>query len=663
MLKRRNWYVIPMQGEEEPLKVLAFPVIVGRDDDADVTIDDEALGSCRLQLSSSGRNVQVCDLNSVSSTKLDGELVEQAVVTRRSGATITLASFSFQLRYCSAADAQRIYQESQGIAPEQQWYVSHEGREFGPLSRGGLFNAARSGALSRDDAVWTSDPTQRMRADEIEGLFPDEPVGAGDVAEDGAEETSGDDFLDPGGESIVCPHCWHRFETADLLSISRSGNALGDPVLGPDEQLRFLPTQFNALGQALDEDGVACPDVACPRCRMRLPLALTSTRQTFLSIVGAPASGKSVYLAAMSWTMRTTMPSVFGVNFVDADAVTNRWLNRYEELLFKPVDPDKPEILRKTEQQGELYKQARIDGADVMLPLPCAFVMERDPTASAGAAGSRALVLYDNAGENFQPTGDSLGNPGTEHLVVAEGIIFVFDVTKESQFRRLLMQEDVPLSAPESVEPQYPLFVEMVNRIQKYSGVGTGSKCDKPLVVCVSKADVLGTRIDISEGPWDWDTDQGCYALDLARIASVSYATRRLLWAHAPQFVATVEASVSNAVYIPVSALGHCPMPREQAPSASAYIPVLPSAIDPKWVEVPVLYLLSRIGCVPTMNRPAQPSAVVADYEIRGRAVHLTVPGTDEVLDVPLAYSGYSLQAPESGRWFTVPQLPGVPTV
>src|SRR5262245_48957002 len=101
-----------------------------------------------------------------------------------------------------------------------------------------------------------------------------------------------------------CPHCWERFATESLLWVSEHVDLLGDAKLGPDQGQRFLPTRFNVEGDALDAKGFACHTVACPHCHLAIPRCLLEMEPLFMSIAGAPASGKSFFLATMTWELR-----------------------------------------------------------------------------------------------------------------------------------------------------------------------------------------------------------------------------------------------------------------------------------------------------------------------------------------------------------------------
>lgn len=99
---------------------------------------------------------------------------------------------------------------------------------------------------------------------------------------------------------LTCPHCWHQFPCEQLLWIAEHQDLMGDPVLGPDHRQRFLPTRFDVECRALDARGFACHSLACPRCHLLFPRALLETDPLFVSVLGAPSSGKSFFLAAMS---------------------------------------------------------------------------------------------------------------------------------------------------------------------------------------------------------------------------------------------------------------------------------------------------------------------------------------------------------------------------
>jgi len=125
---------------------------------------------------------------------------------------------------------------------------------------------------------------------------------------------------------------------------------VGDPVL-KDEPIRFLPTRFTLDGNALDAREQVCRTLAC--------------RSATWSSARAAGERGDVLLARRQRRQRQEqLPGVDDVgappevgqavrhHVRDGDKEANYVLNRYEELLFLPDNPDKPTVLEKTRTQG-----------------------------------------------------------------------------------------------------------------------------------------------------------------------------------------------------------------------------------------------------------------------------------------------------------------------
>jgi len=356
-----------------------------------------------------------------------------------------------------------------------------------------------------------------------------------DTSNVGGTDSDGSAALSVRSDLTMCPYCWHRFKPEDVLFIANHPDLMGDPVLGPEELQRFLPSRFTPEGLALDSGGIVCPDMACPRCHLRIPAALLNQPPLFISIVGAPGSGKSYFLASMNWRLRTTVPKLFSLSYMDVDAITNHWLNEYEEKLFLQADDVAWQSIDKTEmlKQVGLYRQVTLNGMNVFLPLPCMFSLQSDETShfcrTTGKPVGRSVILYDNAGEHFQPGADSSMNPGTHHLVHAEGLFFLFDPTKDPRFRRIARSDDVQLTQKGTVQRQDVLLVEMIARMRKYLGLGAGARVPKSIVLAVSKADVAGRSDRSARRPLGMDASHRCHALDLSRLPKCRFLRGRFL--------------------------------------------------------------------------------------------------------------------------------------
>src|SRR5688500_12876892 len=273
-------------------------------------------------------------------------------------------------------------------------------------------------------------------------------------------------------DTCTCPHCWAVFPLEDALYVARHPDLLGDPVLGADAPSRFKPTRFTAEGQAIDPGGYACLELACPNCHLEVPRSLAEFKSLFFSIVGTVSSGKSFFLGTLAWELRQLMNGHFGVAFTDVETGLNTMLHQYEETLFFAKDPGQFVSLKKTEQHGELYNRVNFDGAETLLPRPFVFTLQplpHHPDARRPELIRRTLVLYDNAGEHFDPMHDTVKQPGTMHMARSECLFFLFDPTQDPRFRqRLDGHPDPQLSPSFRVQRQDVVFAEAARRIRRH---------------------------------------------------------------------------------------------------------------------------------------------------------------------------------------------------
>jgi hypothetical protein len=400
---------------------------------------------------------------------------------------------------------------------------------------------------------------------------------------------------------VTCPHCWNQFPPDQILWVSQHSELIGDSVLGPEKPRRFLPTRFTLSGQALDSKGMACQALACPRCHLFIPRSVLDIEPLFISIIGGPKTGKSYFLASLTWELRRVLGSQFGLSFSDADTVSNQVLNEYEATLFLPEDPDRLVAIRKTELEGELYDQVSLGGHLMVLPRPFLFNLRPLPThphAAQREACSRVLCMYDNAGEHFQPGMDRTGSPVTQHLARSRALIFLFDPTQDPRFREQCrgLSNDPQLGQSRTTQRQETLLVEAALRVRRFTNLPPNAKHNRPLIVVVPKSDVWGQLVGedvISEPIRPNAVTGGLSAVDTARIERVSSLLRALLLRSTPEVVAAAEDFCEHVIYIPISALGKSPEESAIGEGKSGLF-VRPGDIAPRWAAVPILYMLSK---------------------------------------------------------------------
>lgn len=412
---------------------------------------------------------------------------------------------------------------------------------------------------------------------------------------------------------VTCPHCWEHFTPEKMLWVAEHTDLLGDHRLGAEQAQRFLPTRFTVRGEAIDGKGFPCHQLACPNCHLIFPRPLLEMEPLFLSIFGVPASGKSYFLAAMTWELRKVLPLSFRMSFADADPVMNRDLNDYEESLFAGPSTNEPvplaSLIRKTEEQGDLYDTVSYGNQSVRYPRPFLFSVQPQighPNYAKADRLGRIVTLYDNAGESFQPGKDTSANPVTRHMAQSRVLFFVFDPTQDSRVKRKL--EHPEIAGTRSMR-QEPIFQEAAARIRRYSGLRQSDRHTRPLIVILTKFDAWNSLLggDIPSEPWKTvEQDQNgssspMSALDVAKIERQSRLAREMLLNFSPEIVTAAEGFAEDVIYVPVSAVGwkvryddteHTPVIRLQD-------------TEPYWATVPLLYGLHRSapGLIPVLAR------------------------------------------------------------
>jgi len=267
------------------------------------------------------------------------------------------------------------------------------------------------------------------------------------------------------------------------------------------------------------------------------------------------------------------------------------------------------------------------------------------------------MIVYDNAGEQFLPKGEASSPLGTKHLLHSEALLFLFDPTMDINFRSTLADvSDIQLKLEHNVDRQDLYFTTTVNRIRKNLGIDPTESYRKPVIVLLSKADVLGEEIGeyLNKNPWRWDEEIEAHVLDYSYLLQVSFVVRSLLQARAREVVEAVEAFAEDVVYLPVSAIGHSPTLDEK----SGQLHIRPCDVVPKWVEVPFLHILFKLGYISAVMDRDKSHPIPESCRVRGGMFHFVIPGTTERVTLPVCYAGVSLPCPgKTGKWFRLPDM------
>ena len=465
------------------------------------------------------------------------------------------------------------------------WLLKSPGQQAleGPFDLGELEQLARKRDLDRYETV--AGLVGAGVGFRLSQLFAKNGAGPPEIP----TEAKGPRKVDPEHGEFTCPSCWLRFDAGDLMHVAVHASLDNDEVLGDEFMQRFFATPetgYNDRGQALDKEGMACTDTACPHCRKVLPPGFLDVPHEIMSIVGAPQAGKSYYLSVLVKVLQGSLFKHFGVAFVDADPKGNAMLNEMKNRLFTGSKPEDV-YLAKTRLQGEMYEEFPRFGRKVRLPRP--FVYSLSKTIDTNQACS--LIFYDNAGEHFQPDIDVNLSPGAQHLASSSGIFFLFDPTYSTAFRKKLVDHaDPQFKKSDHVDQQDIILAEMAVRIRKERGLDRRRKIETPLAMIVGKCDswmhLLG-EVKLA------DTFVSNGSLNLEAVKKNSEIVRSLLLDLCPEIVATTESLASDIMYFPVSAFGHCPV--EFSLKGEKHLAPDPNSMNPLFIDIPTLWVLSRI--------------------------------------------------------------------
>jgi len=383
---------------------------------------------------------------------------------------------------------------------------------------------------------------------------------------------------------FTCPVCWLKFNRGDVMNIATHATLRGDPILGEAAMQRFHATRFNDRGQALDAMGVPSPEQACPHCRRLLPPGFLDMPHHIFSIVGAPSSGKSYYLSVLVKMLQGSLYQNFGVTFRDADPSSNVILTQMKTQLFSAGTPQDA-FLAKTDLEGTLYETLPRQGRMVRLPRPFTFKL-----SGRDAAREASLVFYDNAGEHFEPTRNSADSPGAQHIAVASGVFFLFDPLHSADFRKLLAGVNDPQLLGQRLDQQDVILAETEVRIKTLLGMESRQRLDTPFAVMIGKCDtwlpLLGGEPLLPALVND--------KLSLSNLRANSARLREFMLRIAPAIVANAEAISNDVMFFALSPLGISPVEFTDS-DGSIKIGPDPRMLNPQFVEVPTLWVLSKL--------------------------------------------------------------------
>ena len=585
------------------------PFVIGSGVESDITLNDDSILDQHCVIEKTKKGIQIRSIQPEhpdGSIVLDGNPTTMAQLKARTEHSIQIGK-SFLIVVTTMSPKKENIQMWGANIKNGGWIInkSNKAAATRPLQINEVFDARDTMGLDPDSTpvfkggsevgfylrqLMVLEPPREPSIQEVDDKADHEPV-ADRVDNEELESPSMTKYIDSDSGEFTCPTCWLKFDRGDVMHVAVHDSLFGDPLLGEEQMKRFHATRFNDRGQALDDYGIPCTEIACPHCRRTLPPGFFDEPHKIFSIVGAPQSGKSYYLTVLIKLLQTTLFREFGVVFRDADPTGNAPINEMKSHLFSAQNSAQA-FLTKTQLEGSMYE--RLPRYDRMVTLPKPFIYSLSGAESDDENCS--VVFYDNAGEHFQPGQDSSNSPGAQHIASSDAIFFLFDPTINPDFRRSINDSDDPQFKSQVSDQQDIILAETEVRIKKLLGLGRREKVQTPLAIIIGKCDSWINKI----GSDNLNNPIVDGTLDMGAVESNSKLVRGLMEEHCPYVVANAERISSEVCYFAASAFGHTPVTFEDDKGVTRIGPD-PQKINPMYVEIPTLWALSRVqpGLVP----------------------------------------------------------------
>jgi hypothetical protein len=269
-----------------------------------------------------------------------------------------------------------------------------------------------------------------------------------------------------------------------------------------------------------------------------------------------------------------------------------------------------------------------VGGQDLLLSRPYLYSVQPDeshPLYAQRRKVSRMICLYDNAGEHFLPGAVTSQTPVIDHMAKSEALLFIYDPTQESAFRRACRScndasLDPQLETVINSYPQADVLSEAASRVRQLTGMSATDKFDRPLIVIVHKFDAW--RPLLKKSPKRLDeaiqlSPTGEATLQLEILREVSKNVEELLMEYGASIVTAARGFAKEVIFIPVTATGRSPIVAGADANGRVDLRFDPSQIFPRWVELPVLYALHHAGLrsgddafIPAENAAKPPATI-----------------------------------------------------
>lgn len=336
------------------------------------------------------------------------------------------------------------------------------------------------------------------------------------------------------------------------------------------------PTRFARSPRIAECDQCGAPsgERACPHCHSTLPSDFAQSKSPLIAIVGAYGTGKTVYFTVLAHQLLDKFGSRFDASvelFGDQQGGSESgrdWINGNIDTLI---------------HERHLFPQTSraVDGRKEPVVIQWRY-------RTRLGVKSNYLSFYDTAGEDL---GGQDRARDLKYLSAADAVLVLLDpFTLKTARDELADQNGLPDSAPEPPEMVLQRVTEALRESHRSFRRG---EIRMPIAATFAKIDAFFEHIP-AQSPIRRVTDPGD-GFDERESLEIHEHVRSLLqrW-DGMKLDQHLSLNYSDFRYFAVSALGE-PPDYEQSR-------VSPRGVRPLRVEDPLLWLLSRLGTVPTLK-------------------------------------------------------------
>jgi len=309
----------------------------------------------------------------------------------------------------------------------------------------------------------------------------------------------------------------------------------------------------------------------CPNCHSDLPPGFGAISNMTLAIVGAPASGKTHYIAALVNKLAKDIAPGFEMTFFAADEETT---NRYRREYFKPLFED-----------HQLIEKTLSGAANTSVRKPLVYVLRNGGGGLFGDWGAKTVILsfFDSAGEDL--INEQETSAYARHVIHSDAIIYLIDPLAMHAVKK----KGGSGAANTTVAP-IDILTSVV-RLKETLGKSTMklTTIRTPIAIATTKFDAVekeyASNLRIHKKP----THYPDYKPEDAQTVSSEVESQIIKWDEAA-FVNFVKTRFSDFHYFGVSALGQQPVETGGVETVSD--------VEPHRVEDPLLWLLNEKGII-----------------------------------------------------------------